>query len=235
MRHFSSSAFLIVIALLLPSRATADLSVVTQTNFGPGVFNPMSIQPFDPALGTLTSVNVTLNGQVTANVTLVPECGGAICGPYDVMLDQNFFGINPAFFSFGTDATYDFKGLDTSLIQSYNYTFTFDAFTDNILNGFTLPNFSPLGVGNAAQIIPPVDIIGTRANFLPTLAGLNEINNLLTATVLSPATIVGNYSDAGTLVVEYNYTPAPVPEPASILLIMTGIGSLITRKLFSAN
>lgn len=236
MRHFSSAAFLIVVALLLPSRATADSSVATQTNFGPGIFNPMVIQPFDPALGTLNSVNVTLDGQVTASATAF-ICGlqGSDGCPFTLTLDQNFFGISPAFFSFGTDAQFVFDGIgiDASFIQSYSYTFTFDAFTDNILNGFTLPNFSPLGVGNAAQIIPPVDINGTRASFLPTLVGLNEIDDLLIATP-SAATVL-NYNDAGTLVVEYNYTPAPVPEPGSLLLIITGIGSLITRKLFSAN
>jgi len=238
MRHFSSAAFLIVVALLLPSRATADLSVATQTNFGPGVFNSMSIQPFDPALGTLNSVNVTLDGQVTASATAFP-CGlqGSDGCPFTLTLDQNFFGISPAFFSFGTDAQFVFDGIgiDASFIQSYSYTFTFDAFTDNILNGFTFPNFSPLGVGNAAQIIPPADINGTRASFLPTLVGLNEIDDLLIAT--PSAATVQNYNDAGTLNIQYNYTPAPapVPEPASLLLIMTGIGSLITRKLFSAN
>ena len=233
MRHFSSAAFLIVVALLLPSRATADLSVATQTNFGPGIFNPMVIQPFDPALGTLNSVNVTLDGQVTASATAFP-CGiqGSDGCPFTLTLDQNFFGRSPAFFSFDTDAQFVFDGIgiDASFIQNYSYTFTFDSFTDFV--GFTFPNLLPLG-GNATQIIPPADINGTRASFLPTLVGLNEIDDLLIAT--PSAATAQNYNDAGTLVVQYNYTPAPTPEPASLLLIITGIGSLITRKLFSAN
>jgi PEP-CTERM motif-containing protein len=227
MRRSLSIALLGAVGLLLPTKACADMVRVTAASYGPGVFNPMSIQPFDPALGTLNSVNVTLQGQINATVVQLP-CGeqSTFLCPFELVVDQDFFGLSPAFFSFGTDAQFVFEGTDPTLIQNYIYTFTFDAFTDTIFNGFTFPNFSSSVGGNATQIIPPADINGRRANFLPTIVGFNEVDDVLTVGVSGAD--VTSYSDAGALIVQYNYTP--VPEPSSLFLLASGLSALILRR-----
>lgn len=233
MRKCFSIALLGALGLLLPTKACADLTMFAGANYGPGIFNPMSIQPFDPTLGTLNSVNVTLQGQINATVAQLP-CGepSPLLCPFELVVDQNFFGLSPAFFSFDTDAQFVFEGTDPTLIQNYIYTFTFDAFTDNILNGFTFPNLSSSVGGNATQIIPPADINGRRANFLPTIVGLNEVDGVLSAGAIFGA-VVTSYSDVGGLIIQYNYTP--VAEPSSLLLIIAGVASVITRKLLLAS
>jgi hypothetical protein len=232
MRRSLSIALLGAVGLLLPAKACADLTIIEGASFGPGIINILGIKPFNPALGTLNSVNVTLQGQINATVVQLP-CGeqSTFLCPFELVVDQDFFGLSPAFFSFGTDAQFVFEGTDPTLIQNYIYTFTFDTFTDTILNGFTFPNLSPSVGGNATQIIPPADINGRRANFLPAVVPFNEVDDVLTVGVSGAD--VTSYSDAGALIIQYNYTP--VPEPSSLLLIIAGVASVITRKLLSAS
>src|SRR6267378_461550 len=100
MRRSLSIALLGAVGLLLPTKACADLTMVEGASFGPGILNIIGIKPFNPALGTLKSVDVTLQGTVSANLDLLPCGPGGPC-PYQLVLDQN-----------------------------YVYTFTFYAFTD---------------------------------------------------------------------------------------------------------
>src|SRR5260370_14502565 len=102
MRRSLSIALLGAVGLLFPTKAWADLTMVECANFGPGVVNILGIKPFNPALGTLKSVGVTLAATVTANINLLP-CGSQGPCPYELGLDQNFFVLLPRSSSCGPD------------------------------------------------------------------------------------------------------------------------------------
>src|SRR5258707_212380 len=221
MRRFLSIALLGAVGLLFPTKACADLTMVEGANFGPGVVNILGIKPFNPALGTLKSVGVTLAGTVTANINVLP-CGSQGPCPYELSLDQNFFGLLPGFFSFGTDANFIFSGVDPTIVENYIYTFTFNASTD--LLGFVVPDTLSSGSGT---LVPPGFVDGKLSNFLPSIVAFNEIDESLKVGTLSGATL-GSLSDQGGLIILYNYTP-PLPEPSSLLLLASGLSALIFR------
>src|SRR5260370_3327428 len=117
MRRSLSIALLGAVSLLFPTKACADLTMVEGANFGPGVVNILGIKPFNPALGTLKSVGVTLAGTVTANINVLP-CGSAGPCSYELGLDQNFFRFLPCFFSFATDGQFNFLGSDPPIAEN---------------------------------------------------------------------------------------------------------------------
>ena len=135
------------------SEASATSIIVADSfSFGtPGLIST-SLTPFDPALGTLNEVTVSISGSFTVTVApapnLIPIGGVPTPQPYSFQVDvsQLFDGFGGEFFDFGTAAHFLFSALadGTGTPRTFGSTFTydmhFDALTDLI--GFDIPSVS---------------------------------------------------------------------------------------------
>ena len=169
---------------------------------------------FDTNFGTLTSIQFDLNGLVqgignaesldgaASNVTLSLSSLLSLTRPDNttLLITNPVFSQNFAFSAF--DGRIDFGGTSggsTGTVSNSSSNF----FVSTSTNDFAL--FSALGGGNIR--------LGLFANGASSGTGAgNLITQILT-------------SAAGNVSVTYNYTPtAEVPEPASIALILGGLG-----------
>lgn len=192
--------------------AQADTLITTTTFSGP--FAPATgLQYFDPSLGTLNSVNVSITGTVTGQIAASGPCDPNGCTPlpYLVTVDQTFQGIAGQFFSSAAPAEFQYTGSGFigevfPIFTSFGYSFDFNTFTD--VTGQAIP------AGISGPLGAPV-ITGHLQDFLTPLAQLHEVDVLTTlGTNLGTLTTVGIQSN-GSIVITYVYTPTP-PQPAGV-------------------
>lgn len=238
---------LIVVGMFVTSLSVsarpADASSITNIySFSGSTTDTMVVQPFNPALGTLDSVDVGISGVLsvsgTTGLNLLPGPGGQqIPIPYNfqVTVTQNFFGLGGKYFEFNDDAMFVFNGTSTGLGEgfgfapSYGYTFTFNAVTDLI--GFVIPTTST----TAGTLQPPLSgVSGPRADFLQTIIPLDQISfaQIASGQNFSPTAlplVIGSASTSGFLEVTYNYTAA-VPEPSTWTLIVLGAAAAVASR-----
>jgi hypothetical protein len=174
----------------------------------------IGVAPFDPALGTLDTVLVTIQGTFSGTVD------APAAQPYLIEVDQNFFGLANKYFAFDGPGKLTFTGFgtghDAPFGGSFSYEFQFNAVTDIL--GFSLAVTS-------GPVTPPIDIIGTRSRFLNATIPTDEVD--LTQDLLSLVSASGTAS--GAMTIEYDFTPAPVPEPSSLTLVGVGVAGLALR------
>jgi hypothetical protein len=220
----------LAICLVVPATAHADV-IFANAAFSTSTVSMIDVTPFDPSLGTLDSVDVTINGVLIVsgfapmNGTFAPT-GEFIPVPYNYRVDvtQDFDGLGSSFFDFSTPATVMLPGFSPgvaspfTLVTPFTYTFEFNAFTDII--GFDFPSVS-------SGVIPPLTgVIGTRSGFLDSGAPLNLVlmTQLATGVPLEGVLpLVTSAESAGSILLQYNYTPRAVPEPAAAVLIALGL------------
>jgi PEP-CTERM motif-containing protein len=231
-RH-TVAVFLLVLCAAL---RTADAQVIlTGNNFSASNFDAIGVSPFDPALGTLNSVNVTINGRLTVTGNTSPwfvQSGFALVPQphaYFVSVTQDFFGLIGKYFEFDGNALFAFQGLATgqgeafAFVTDFTYGFTFTAATD--LAGGISPSFS----NTSGTLTPPTGVSGLRADFHKTIAPIDEIDIVQTwsgLTIAPTPLTIGSVLTQGALLLQYNYTPTAIPEPQTYAMLMAGVALL---------
>jgi hypothetical protein len=197
--------------------ACAD-QIVTTTSFSGPFGQAAGLQYFDPALGTLDSVDVQISGLLKATVQGLGPCTqfGCSVAPYAVQITQNFSS-QPGnqFFSFGSPAQLQLQGVGsvedfTPLATAFSYSFTFTDLSD--LAGIVSASAS--GV-----VAPPIFVTGTRGGFLTPTNPIGVIDVNTNVLFLGGASQVLGLESDGNITITYNYTPAQpvsgVPESAA--------------------
>jgi hypothetical protein len=215
---------------LMPAaaQAAALMQVTGFSGIGPALVDYPS---FDPALGALQRIDVSITGSLIvrglSQLNLIPTPSGPIPAPVPLtaVIQQDFSALAGRGFDFATPATYILNSLATGLGEAvtltvpFSYDFAFTDLTDLI--GFAIPGFS-------GPTIPPTLVAGQRSDFLDLAAPLDDlpIQMLL---LTSPSSTIGliapTAESVGVLRVTYTYNEAlPTPgvevaEPGSLAVL----------------
>src|SRR6185503_6883013 len=113
MRHVAIAVLALVVLAVAPP---ADALTTTEAESFSGQFDFIGVTPFDPALGTLDRVSVSISGVLTVNGMTgrnQVQAGPGVLVPqaYSYMVDvqQDFSGLAGRYFDFLGSATFRFS------------------------------------------------------------------------------------------------------------------------------
>jgi hypothetical protein len=121
---------LLALASCLSVPAFPDSLIQIQAQNYAGLVDLIGLHPFDPSLGTLDSVSVSIIGNITGYITTIRNYGGL---PYSVTISQNF-GPGPFFFYAPAQTT--LSGMSAGVGETipfslvFTYGFTFDSLSN---------------------------------------------------------------------------------------------------------
>lgn len=221
----------------LASTARPDGLPLTEVETGAYGGGGTSLTAFDPSLGTLDSVDVTITGLLTATFPTVPMLdgnGNPIPMPVVADVYQQFGG--PAF-SFQTDLFLNgvAPGVGSPMIVTDGYTYSFTV-TAADLGTVLLLSQNSVG-GNLGGVLLPAEVSTELSDFVSPVPGsdfpLFE-SDILTAAVDAGPLVYPMILDSGNIVLQYNYTTNAVttPEPSALTLMLAGLAILFlgTRR-----
>jgi hypothetical protein len=238
--HVSGRNRTFAIALMALVASNAGATVITQTTtFLHAPVSAITLNSFDPSLGTLNQVEWTISGQVQIQVLTQPFLTGPVPMPtpytFTLRLEQGLEGQGSFDVAFGFDALYlnllgQASGAGETVVLSVPFLFhaSFTASTD--VTGITIPIF------NGPDAVPPV--FGLREDFLSTFPGIStpliavhELTPVFAGTTGAGVTpLIGPAAALNTALL-YEYTPAAtVPEPATAILLCLGLALLRARS-----
>jgi hypothetical protein len=233
MRRFA----LLALTTFFASNAAA--TVITQsTTFTQAPTSPILLNSFDPNLGTLNRVELSLSGQIVVTVETPPNLspmGVPLPYQFQVRLEQSLQGQGDFDVGFLLDALYfeppqvaTGAGGVVQIVQPFLFQVVFDATTD--LPGISHPSFT------GPDVVPPV--FGRREDFVSAIPGistpllaLHELNPVLvfsTGPSLTPLILPNGTLNAALL---YDFTPVVrAPEPGTLLLLGLALVLVARRK-----
>lgn len=200
-------------------------------------FDQLRVTPFDSALGELERVDVSIQAQVLV-VGLVTTLT-----PWSATFGLDMFGLAGAFFDFaGPGITLTDIGIETACVPTvggclpttalatsvgtFDLSFFFSDIAEEAgLNQAFIEGFSNTFPGSG---YPPMTINGAVSDFLPTLAGIEEVD--LVASVQAPSLNfiwTGQFHVNGYMQIDYTYSErTAVPEPGTLALFAIGLAGM---------
>lgn len=189
-----------------------------------GLVPVVGVPAFDPALGTLDRVHVSISGAFTFELEL--PAGGTITP----ILEMEFIRLGPSGFNanapkivYATQSNPTQTPSRVTFQSNFFFDATFNALTD-LIGGAVIPTLSISGAASG-----PVLGGAFRADFIEHVSMLPvmEVMRLQPSNFMLAMPISG----AGGLIVTYDYTPPPPPpdpvaEPLSLALFGLGLAAL---------
>jgi hypothetical protein len=223
-RFIPALAVMAALTVAAPARADftpwyTDSIAVQSTDWS----HTVSLTKFDPSLGTLTGIEVTLMGTVLGNIK-VSNLSGSSSNTITADLASTIILSRPD------------SSLLVTVLPDVQTVDTFDA---NLSGSrvFSAP-YGRTHTGVSATSTNTLDLIPPSVSDAALFTGLGSIVlNVDAIGASSSSDTAGNYdkslrtSAAATVEVRYEYTLRSVPEPSSLILIgLGGLGLLVRRR-----
>ena len=208
----------------------------------PTIGSPLIFDAFDPALGILESVTVSLDGATTTAGTLplsvtADPSGVVVPVPYvyDIAVRQDFpelrFLNTPEVRYVGSVTST--TAIPFASVANFNHSIVLDATTD--LAGLaTVGSASvvaqPLNLGGTVISIPPGVAFLTRQDFIGAVPGVTlpllqfPTLSYTAAAPVASGVLTGTVSSQGRMRIRYTFEPAVnVPGPGTLGLVLAGL------------
>jgi len=233
------------------SQTQSTSSGLVATDWGPGtngITDPLTFDQFNPSLGTLTAIDITLTTNIRNDyilafpntVTPTTLYVATSAAPLSVLLDP----AQRALLTDGPTVTvYGPNGSSTQIFGAPATTQPVDfveltkpSGTFSSLLPVTNPNFIPPTITNLSY---PLTLEANAGSLFSDFIGTGTIGMPVTATAFSSYFSNSGNGDGtvrttanATVTIQYLFSPVSVPEPSSAILLglgIVGIGILATR------